>query len=138
AAAAKRARQGAHLAAAVGCQPYVVREKRLEPSEVALLDRLKEPTCQLVALLARRLEGGPALPDVAPRPRRELTDVVLALADDLGDLRVVVVEHVVQQQHGALLGGEALSSSTSIASDNESAISACRAGSSWPSVMIRS
>jgi hypothetical protein len=73
-----------------------------------VLGGLKEPPCQFVALLARGLEAGPALLEVASGAGGELTDVVLALADDLRDLRVVVVEHVVKQQDRALLGREAL------------------------------
>ena len=45
---------------------------------------------------------------MASRACRELAGVVLALADDLGDLGVAVVEHVVQQEHRALLRREAL------------------------------
>ena len=40
--------------------------------------------------------------DVAPRAGRELARVVLALADDLGDLVVGVAEHLAQQEHRAL------------------------------------
>ena len=85
-----------------------MREQCLEPGEIALLGGGEEPSCQLVALLARRLEAWPALPGVASGAAGELTDVLLALADDRRDLRILVVEHVVQQQHGALLGGQAL------------------------------
>jgi hypothetical protein len=56
--------------------------------------------------------------------RGELARVVLALADDLGDLAVAVVEHVVQEER-ARCSGDRLSSSTRKASDSESAISAC-------------
>jgi hypothetical protein len=73
-----------------------------------LLGGLKEPGCQLVALLARGLKAGSALFDVASGAGRELAHVVLVLADDRRDLREPVVEHVVEQQHGALLRGEAL------------------------------
>jgi hypothetical protein len=45
--------------------------------------------------------------DVAARAGRELAGVVLAPADDLGDLVVAVVEHAAQQQHRAPLGGQA-------------------------------
>src|SRR5262249_21919734 len=79
-----------------------------ESGQVALFGGLKEPSGQLVALLTRRLEAGTALLNVASRSRRELTDVVLTLADDLRDLRVVVVEDVVEEEHRALLRGEAL------------------------------
>jgi hypothetical protein len=44
-----------------------VGEQRLEPGQVALLGGLKEPSRQLVALLARRLEAGPALLALASR-----------------------------------------------------------------------
>ena len=54
------------------------------------------------------MEAGPALLDVASGAGGELAHVVLALADDLRDLRIAVVEHVVKQQHGSLLGREAL------------------------------
>ena len=76
-------RLGGNLAAAVGGQLHAVSEQRLEPRQVALLGCRKEALCQLVALLARRLEAGSALLDVASRSRRKLTDVVLALAYDL-------------------------------------------------------
>jgi predicted kinase len=62
-----------------------------------LLGSRKESSCQLIALLTRRLEAGSALLYVASRSRRKLTDVVLALAYDLGDLWVVIVEDVVKQ-----------------------------------------
>src|SRR5262249_10286892 len=55
-----------NLAAAVAGQLHVVSEQRLEPSEIAVLGGLKEPSRELVALLARRLEAGPALRHVAP------------------------------------------------------------------------
>ena len=108
AAAVQRPRERRDLAAAVTRQLDVVGEQRLQPSEIALLGRLEEPSRELLALLVRRLKAGPALLDVASGPRRELAHVVGALADDLGDLRVVVVEYVVKQQDGALLGREAL------------------------------
>ena len=108
AAPAQRLRERRHLAAAVAGQLDVVGEQRLEPGEIALLDGREEPGCQLVALFARRLEARPALLDVTPGAGGELAHVVLALTDDLGDLRVAVVEDVVKQQHRALLGREAL------------------------------
>ncbi len=83
-------------------------EQRLERSEVALLGGREEPSCELVALLTRRLEAGPALLDVASGAAGELAHVVLALADDRRDLRIPVVEHIVQKQHGSLLRREAL------------------------------
>src|SRR5215204_2853264 len=82
AAAAQRARQGGNLAAAVAGQLHVVGEQRLQPRQVALLDGPKESSCQLFALLARGLEAGAALLDVASGAGGELPDVVLALADD--------------------------------------------------------
>jgi hypothetical protein len=53
------------------------------------------------------LEAGPALLDVASGAGGELAHVVLALADDRRYLRIPVVEHIVKQKHGSLLGREA-------------------------------
>jgi len=61
---------------------------------------------KLLALPAGRVEPGLVLDHVPPRPPGKLTAVVLALADDAGDLVVAVVEDVVQQEHGALGGTE--------------------------------
>jgi hypothetical protein len=58
---AQRPREGRNLPAAVGGQLHVVGEQRLESSEIALLGGCEEPSCQFVALLARRLEARPAL-----------------------------------------------------------------------------
>ena len=102
------ARQGGNLPAAVGGQLDVVRQQRFELRQVAVLGRGEEPLCELVALLARCLEPRPALLDVPSSPGRELTDVVLVLADDRRDVRIPVVEHVMQQQHRTLLGRQAL------------------------------
>jgi len=51
---------------------------------------------------------GPALLDVASRAGAELADVVRALADDPGDLPILVVEDVVEHQDGSLLRRQAL------------------------------
>src|SRR5215207_10368851 len=107
-AAAQRVRQGGDLAAAVAGRLNIVGEQRLEPSEIAFLGGLKEPSCQPVALLARRLEAGPALLDVASGAGGELAHVIVTLADDRRDLRIPIVEHVVKQQHGSLLRRDAL------------------------------
>ena len=69
---------------------------------------LKEPTRELLALLARGSEAGPALLDMFSRAGGEQAHVPLALADDRRDLRIAIVEHVVKQQHGSLLRREAL------------------------------
>ena len=62
-------------------------EQGLEPSEIALLRGCEESSCQLIALLARRLEAGPALPDVASGAGGELAHVVLALTEDRPAIR---------------------------------------------------
>jgi len=72
---------------------------------------MQKPLRRLLALLVRSLELDPPIPallDVTPGPARQLAHVVLALADDLCDLPIAVVEHVVQQQRGSLLGRQAL------------------------------
>ena len=76
--------------------------------QLALCGGGEEASRQLVALLARGLESWSALLDVAAGSRGQLARVVLALADDLGDLGVAVVEDVVQQEGRALLRREAL------------------------------
>src|SRR5262249_34031106 len=91
------------------------------PARSPWLGGRKEPSCQLVALLARGLDARPAPRDVVSRSRRQLTDVVLVLANDLRDLRMVVVEHVVQQQHRALLRREALPQSARSPQDHSRA-----------------
>src|SRR5918999_3015918 len=103
---AQRSRECRNLAPAIGSHFYVVRKQRLEPSEIAVFYGREEPSCQLAALFSCRLEAGPTLLDVASCTGGELTRVVLALAHDRRDLRIPVVEHVVKQQHGTLLGRE--------------------------------
>ena len=44
-----------------------MRERRLETRQVALFGGRNEPPCQLIALLARAMEAGPSLLDVALR-----------------------------------------------------------------------
>ena len=90
-------------------QEAVLRVHRtLEAGQIAVLDRGEEPSCQLVALLPSRLEAGSPLLDVAPGAGGELAHVGLALPDDRGDLRIPIVEHVVEQQDGSLLRRKAL------------------------------
>ena len=128
-AALHRARERGRLAAAVAVQHDVVGEQRLERLELTLLGGGEEAPRQLVALLARGLEARPALLDVAARPCRELARVVLALADDLGDL--ARSRSRTRRAAGAPLAapGDRLSSRTRNASESESASSAWRAGS---------
>ena len=63
-----------------------------------MVDGFEETSGELVALLARGLESWPALVDLTPGPDGKLTAVLLALADDGGDLSVVVVEDIVEQE----------------------------------------
>lgn len=80
-----------------------MRQQRLEPRKVALLNRCEERGRQLVALLARGKETRPSLRDVLARPAGDLTDVGHALAEDRRDLVIAVIEDVAQQQDSALL-----------------------------------
>ena len=100
--------QRRRLAAAVAVDDDVGGEQLLERREVAVLGRGEEALGELVAMLPRGLEARPALVDVPSRADDELAAVVLALVDDRGDLVVAVVEHLAQQEHGALDGREAL------------------------------
>ena len=94
----------AHLAAAIAVQADVVGQQGLEPGEIARLGGRHEPAGELVLVVARRLEPRPFLLDVVTGAHRELPARGLALADDLGDVVVAVVEHLAQQEHGPLLG----------------------------------
>ena len=71
------------------------------------------------------LEARAPLATSRRRARPRAGGVVLALADDLGDLGVAVVEDVVQQEDGALLGRQALEQDEEGDSESESASSAC-------------
>ena len=83
-------------------------EQSLEASEIVVFGRREEPSRQLVALLARRMEAGSTLLDVAAGATGELANILLALADDRRDLRIAIVEDVVKQEHGSLFGRQAL------------------------------
>src|SRR4051794_38982481 len=104
----QRARERGYLAAAGAAKPDVVRGQRLERAEVPVARGGEEAARELVALRARGLEARPPLLHVAARPGGELARVVFRLADDPRDLVVAVVEHVVEEQYGALLGRQAL------------------------------
>ena len=107
-AAVDRAGEGGRLAAAVAAEHDVVGQQLLERFEIALLGGREEAARQRLALLARRLEPGPPRVDVTARPRDELTGVLLARPDDLRDPVVGLVEHLTQEERGALLGRQAL------------------------------
>ena len=83
-------------------------EQRLQSREIALRGGGEESPSQLVSMPLRGLKARAALLDVVAGAGGELTHVLLALADDRRDLRIPVVEHVAQEQRGALLGREAL------------------------------
>jgi hypothetical protein len=93
-----RLRPGRGFAAAVAVDGSVRGEQREQTIDVAVVDGFVEASGEHVALLARGLESWPALVDLAPCPGGELAAVLLALADDGGDLSVVVVEDVVEQE----------------------------------------
>ena len=97
-----------NLAAAVAMQLDVRPEQRLEGAEVALLGGGEEARREPLLLLGLGLETWPAALDLAARADRQLARCVLAAIDDLGDPVVRIVEHVAQQEHRPLLGGEAL------------------------------
>ena len=83
-------------------------QQLLQPLEVALLGGREEAGRELLALLARGLEPRAPLLHVAAGPRGELAGVLLARPDDLRDPVVGLVEHLAQQERGALLGRQAL------------------------------
>src|SRR5215207_8989507 len=128
-AAVDRTCEGGSLAAAVGAEHHVVGQQLLQPLEVAFLGGREEAARKLLPLLARGLEPGAPLLHLAARPCGELAGVLLARPDDLRDPVVGLVEHLAQQERGALLGRQALEQDEE-GVDSESAISALRAGSS--------
>jgi hypothetical protein len=89
-------------------QAHVLGQQRLQPGEVALVDRREETLREPIGLLARGLEPRPALVDLAPSAADQLPRRRLALADDLGDAVVGVVEDLAQQERRPLLGRQAL------------------------------
>jgi hypothetical protein len=110
-AAVDRTGDGGRLAAAVAVEHHVVGQQLLQPLEIAVLDGREEAGREPLPLLARGLEPDPPTPpllDVAAGPGRELAGVLLAAPDDLGDPVVGLVEHLAQQERGALLGRQAL------------------------------
>lgn len=83
-------------------------QQRPEPGEVALSSGGREAAGELPLLLAGCPSARAPLLNAPSRSRRELAHIVRALADDLGNPWVVVVEHVVEQEHGALLRRQAV------------------------------
>src|SRR5262245_27194035 len=86
----------------------VLRQQRFELREVAALGGREEALSQPLPLLLRGLEARTLVVYVAPCARGELARVLLAGADDLGDPPVLVAEHVLQGDGGALFRSEGL------------------------------
>jgi hypothetical protein len=99
---------GQALAAAVADHDHVGGEELQQAVEITATGRVEEPARDLVALLARGLEPWLALVDVVPGAGEDLTAVRLGLSGDLGDLAVVITEDLVEQEHGAFGGRQAL------------------------------
>src|SRR5690606_35376003 len=76
--------------------------------DVALLDRGEEPIDQRALPLRLDIETWALLQHMRTRAQGGLADGSLRLSEDASDLRVLVVEHVAQEEDGALHGREAL------------------------------
>jgi hypothetical protein len=98
---------GQALAAAVADHDHVGRQEFEQPVDVTAAHDVEEPAGHLIALLTGGLVPRLALVDVVPGAGEDLTAVRLGLAGDLGDLRVSVTEHLVQQEHGTFGRGQA-------------------------------
>src|SRR3954451_6377581 len=90
------------LAAAVAVEARVLGEQLLERLQVALLGGGEEPVEQGVAGGLVGVEARAAGLEALARARDELARVDLGPLDDLGDLRVLVAEHLAQQVGRAL------------------------------------
>jgi hypothetical protein len=96
------------LPAAVAIQRRVGGEQLDQRLDVAVLPRGDEAPGDLVSLLARNVEAAPALLHPATGPHQDLTAVVGALPDDVGDLVERVVKDLAEQEGGTLDRGELL------------------------------
>ena len=96
------------LAAAVGVQDGVLGEQLLQGLQVALLGGREEPFEQGVAGGLVGVEARAAGLEMLARPRHELPRVHLGPLDDVGDLRVLVPEHLAQQVGRPLDRGQPL------------------------------
>lgn len=83
-------------------------EQFLEAVHIALAQRLEEPRRQFRPLLVARLEPGPALGHVAPRPHHQLTARRLRAPHRRRDLGKAEVEHLPQHEHRPLQRTEPL------------------------------
>jgi hypothetical protein len=107
-AADDRARPHRRHAAVVADHGDVLRQELDQAVQVALVHRLEEAVGERLAAVGRGLRPAPLLAHVAAGAHGQLTAVVLAARDDLGDLAVAVVEDVVQQEDRALDRGQPL------------------------------
>ena len=73
------------LATAVPVGDYVRREQTDQTLDVTVADGSEEAPSELLALRLRRLEPWPPYLDLSPRANRDLSTVLLGLADDARD-----------------------------------------------------
>ncbi len=90
------------LATTVADHDHVWRQHLEQGVHVTAGSGGKEAAGHLLALRAGGIEAWLAIVDMAPGPGKDLAAVRLGLSGDLGDLPVVVAEHLMQQEHGAL------------------------------------
>jgi hypothetical protein len=100
--------RGPRLAAAIADHGHVGREHLEQGVHVTALGGGEESPGHLLALRPGGIEARLAVVHVAPGACEDLPAVRLGLAGDLGDLPVVVAEHLMQQEHGALSWRKAL------------------------------
>ncbi len=103
-----RAAEGRDLAAAVAGHDDIRGEQLLEPFEITITRRREEAVDEVAVVAAGCREPHAPFGHVLAGPSGELPGVGFGRADHLGDVRVLVVEDVVQQQRGPLLGREGL------------------------------
>ena len=103
-----RSSQALALATTVAGERRVWSQHRHEAVQLTLLAGREESLGQLVALSWRRVEPWSVLLELPTGPYGDLPAVRLALRHDRRDFLVRVAEHVMQQEHGPLVGGQPL------------------------------
>ena len=103
-----RVRHGGRFAAAIGMKDNIIGEQGEQLAHVSRAGRAAEPLEQVVVLLRRCLESRTNRADMLAGPPQNLPAVGLAEPERPGNVGVVVLEDLSQQEHRALDRRESL------------------------------